>query len=278
MNDVLLRVKSESDSERWGVGCIILDKNNKMLCIQRSDNKLWSSPGGTVDPGETIVDAVIREIKEETGLNIENPTYLGMNYTYTLKNEKTVVWNSYCFICETYSGDVKIQPDEVSDVKWLGLYECLSFNLFKPFLYSLDMMMQIPKYFNRLYDNVAKLTSMEQKLTIHNPGSNGANGHFDSTGNWVYDKPEKSSNDKTAPQHTTSSNNANSTQINNLKTSYINYYKNLKDFRKLYQVKNGEFIFPEYKTAIKDGIVKDKKSYFTLFKEQYVHFMLTHKK
>jgi 8-oxo-dGTP pyrophosphatase MutT (NUDIX family) len=275
VGDTLLRIKG-NDSEHWGVGCIILNKENKILCIERSDNHLWCSPGGTVDPGETIVDAVIREIKEEVGLDITRPRYLGMAYTQTEKNGEVIIWNSYCFICEEYTGEVKVQEREVSQYKWLGLYESLKLPLFKPFIHSLDMMMQVPEYFGRLYQaDIAKMTSIEQLTSIHNPGSNGAKGHYDASGKFVYDKPGKK---QPAPQvQMTGVNRANSNQVAELRDSYVRYFKNVKDVKAIYTVQNGKFVFPSFSEAKKQGIATSEEQYFKKFKEQYILYTLSGK-
>ncbi|WP_127572576.1 NUDIX domain-containing protein [Georgenia faecalis] len=52
------------------VGCII-DPEGRILLEHRVDNDLWALPGGTHDFGESIVETVIREIREETGLEVE---------------------------------------------------------------------------------------------------------------------------------------------------------------------------------------------------------------
>src|ERR1017187_9763605 len=55
------------------VGAIINDHRGRLLLIQRGhepDAGLWSLPGGRVEPGETDEQAVVREIREETGLSV----------------------------------------------------------------------------------------------------------------------------------------------------------------------------------------------------------------
>lgn len=57
---------------RLTVDCII-DINNKIVLIERKNPPNgWALPGGFVDEGETVEDAVIREMKEETNLSLEN--------------------------------------------------------------------------------------------------------------------------------------------------------------------------------------------------------------
>jgi ADP-ribose pyrophosphatase YjhB (NUDIX family) len=55
------------------VGAVVLDGSGRLLLIQRGHPPsagLWSVPGGRVEPGETLAEAVVREVREETGLDV----------------------------------------------------------------------------------------------------------------------------------------------------------------------------------------------------------------
>lgn len=59
---------------------IVLDSSGKILLIHKTDNDLWALPGGGHEIGESIADTVAREVKEETGYDVEVETLTG---TYT---------------------------------------------------------------------------------------------------------------------------------------------------------------------------------------------------
>jgi 8-oxo-dGTP diphosphatase len=55
------------------VGAVVLDDAGRLLLIRRGHAPsagLWSVPGGRVEPGETLPEAVVREVREETGLAV----------------------------------------------------------------------------------------------------------------------------------------------------------------------------------------------------------------
>jgi ADP-ribose pyrophosphatase YjhB (NUDIX family) len=62
------------------VVAIVQDDDGRVLLIHKTDNDLWALPGGGHEVGESIADTVVREVKEETGYNVEVDGLVG---TYT---------------------------------------------------------------------------------------------------------------------------------------------------------------------------------------------------
>ena len=54
---------------RPGVSAILLTSQG-LLLERRTDNGLWGLPGGSVEPGESVSEAIVREVREETGLEV----------------------------------------------------------------------------------------------------------------------------------------------------------------------------------------------------------------
>ncbi|MGW7350018.1 NUDIX hydrolase [Streptomyces sp. NPDC054784] len=58
------------------VAGVIVDEHGRALLIQRRDNGRWEPPGGVLEPGETIPEALAREVLEETGIKIADDAVL----------------------------------------------------------------------------------------------------------------------------------------------------------------------------------------------------------
>jgi 8-oxo-dGTP pyrophosphatase MutT (NUDIX family) len=53
------------------VAGVVIDENGRTLVIQRRDNGRWEPPGGVLERDESIVEGLLREVREETGLVVE---------------------------------------------------------------------------------------------------------------------------------------------------------------------------------------------------------------
>lgn len=61
----------EAITPKVAVNCALVNDQHQILLVKRKDNDLWCLPGGLMDLGERVQDAVLREVKEETGLTVE---------------------------------------------------------------------------------------------------------------------------------------------------------------------------------------------------------------
>ncbi|MEM7127383.1 MAG: NUDIX domain-containing protein [Chloroflexota bacterium] len=99
---------------------IVWDTNGRILMQRRSDNGLWGLPGGAIDPFETPVDAVVREVWEETGVLVE-PTrvagvFSGRESHVTYPHGDQVAIYSFVFECQIVSGTPTIDQHETLEV------------------------------------------------------------------------------------------------------------------------------------------------------------------
>lgn len=69
---------SKARELRPSVAAIITNADGHVLLQRRSDNGLWGLPGGSVEIGESVSAAIVREVREETGLGVEVERLVGV--------------------------------------------------------------------------------------------------------------------------------------------------------------------------------------------------------
>ena len=105
-----------TDQKHWvSVAAAIVD-GERVLAIRRRDNNKWEPPGGTLELDESIVDGLRREVREETGLDVE-PDHLSGVYKNMNKSIVALV-----FRCTQYSGTATTTA-EVAETKWMTVDE-----------------------------------------------------------------------------------------------------------------------------------------------------------
>ena len=120
------------ESPLVGVGAVIV-KENRVLLIRRGTPPLlgeWSLPGGVLECGETLREAVAREAREETGLAVEPGEMLGV-YERVIRDDEGRVRYHYVlidFLCRPAGGDLKAGSD-AADVRWFTRDELPALNL-----------------------------------------------------------------------------------------------------------------------------------------------------
>ena len=60
------------------VAGVVIDENGRTLVIQRRDNGHWEPPGGILERDESIIEGLLREVREETGLIVEPVALTGV--------------------------------------------------------------------------------------------------------------------------------------------------------------------------------------------------------
>ncbi|EKD44034.1 MAG: hypothetical protein ACD_72C00021G0002 [uncultured bacterium] len=107
-----------------GTGAIIINNKNQILMTKRSYNPgkdKWGIPGGFINPGESAPEALTREIREETGLELNNFEYFG-SYAgdYPYKNINYKVVNTYYLVKISKDIDVDLS-DEATEYKFVDI-------------------------------------------------------------------------------------------------------------------------------------------------------------
>lgn len=119
---------SRTENVELTVLCLI-HKDNQFLLQDRAKED-WSGftfPGGHVEKGESIVDAVVREMKEETGLTIRNPKLCGVKQ-FPIEDGRYIV---FLFCADKFSGEV-ISSEE-GEMHWVKKEDLTSVNLVEDF-------------------------------------------------------------------------------------------------------------------------------------------------
>lgn len=97
---------SKIEKAEFTTMCMVYDDDGHVL-VQDRIKKDWPGitfPGGHTEPGETFTDCVIREIKEETGLDIKNPVLCGVKQWQTEENARYII---LFFKTKTFSGTLR---------------------------------------------------------------------------------------------------------------------------------------------------------------------------
>jgi len=124
------------ESPLVGVGAVIVERHredHRVLLIRRGQPPLlgeWSLPGGVLECGETLREAVAREAREETGLVVETGEMLGV-YERVIRDDVKRVRYHYVlidFLCRAIGGDLKAGSD-AADVRWFTRDELPALNL-----------------------------------------------------------------------------------------------------------------------------------------------------
>lgn len=117
-----------------GAFAIIFDENGKVLLSHRRDRDLWNLPGGGVESAEMPWEAVVRETREETGLDVVTDRLVGV---YGKADSDELV---FAFVCQIVGGKL-ILTDEADEHRFFDVVQMPSNT--------------VPKQVERIHDALA---------------------------------------------------------------------------------------------------------------------------
>ncbi|HEX7127908.1 MAG TPA: NUDIX domain-containing protein [Thermodesulfobacteriota bacterium] len=107
---------------RAAASAVIFDARGRILLQRRSDNGRWGLPGGGVEVGESVSAAAVREVREETGLDVEVIRLIGLYSDPAFQvvrypDGNVVHYVSACFECRVVAGALAL-CDETLALDW----------------------------------------------------------------------------------------------------------------------------------------------------------------
>jgi len=109
-----------------GAAILVLDEQNRLLLMKRSDSGCWGLPGGATEPGEVVEDAAKRETLEETSIKIGEMSLFGVfsgpELYYKYPNGDEVYNVTIIYVSCDWHGEVKLN-DEHTEWRWFASSE-----------------------------------------------------------------------------------------------------------------------------------------------------------
>lgn len=127
-----------------GAVVLILDEQNRLLMMRRSDSGSWGLPGGALEPGERVEEAARRETLEESGLQVKQMSLFGVfsgpECYYKYPNGDEVYNVTVAYLSERVSGEIHLNGEH-TEWNWFALTD-LPINQSSPILPVVERLKQ----------------------------------------------------------------------------------------------------------------------------------------
>ena len=127
MSDYIMEIRKQvGNIPILSIGCDVIIENEKgcILLLKRTDDGEWCVPGGGMNFGETFIETAIREVMEETGLIVENPSlfgiYSGKDCIVEYPNKDVVFGGIIVFKANKYSGKLLENGSETQELRFFN--------------------------------------------------------------------------------------------------------------------------------------------------------------
>ncbi|WP_283134819.1 NUDIX domain-containing protein [Rhizohabitans arisaemae] len=118
--EFLVRIRERAGTELMmlpSVGGCVFDEHGRLLLALHTD--IWAMPGGILEPDERPAEAVVRELREETGLEVAVRGLIGVsggpNFRHTYANGDRVAYMTAFYGCEIVGGSLRPDGEEIAD-------------------------------------------------------------------------------------------------------------------------------------------------------------------
>src|SRR5215469_6863854 len=101
-----------------GSSAIVVDDRNRILLQRRTDSGNWALPGGAMDIGETLAECAIREVREETGLDVRVDRIVGIysdpGHVFAYDDGEVRQEFSICLACTITGGSLRVSSESTA--------------------------------------------------------------------------------------------------------------------------------------------------------------------
>lgn len=118
----------------------IIKQDGKVLVLKQSPEAAvenanrYHPPGGMVEPGESLHQALVREVNEETGLEVQIGAILAVEeWQANIRGEQCQFFGIF-YACQTATGQVALDQDEAVGFAWIGAQDLASIDIIEPSL------------------------------------------------------------------------------------------------------------------------------------------------
>lgn len=115
------------------VTAAVRHEDGRLLLIHRVDNDYWALPGGAMELGESVADAAVREVEEETGVEVELVGLVGIytdpGHVMAYDDGEVRQEFSVCFHARVISGEPRHDSTETKAAKWVDTADVVGLNI-----------------------------------------------------------------------------------------------------------------------------------------------------
>ena len=121
------RLKTQLVTSAGGVVFRVNSDGREVLVCGRSSDGLWALPKGTPEPGETLEETAKREVREETGVEVEIDATVGeIKYWFSRPQEGVRFYKTVRhYLMRPVGGDPSLHDHEFDEVRWFPVQEAL---------------------------------------------------------------------------------------------------------------------------------------------------------